>query len=199
MNKMLKNLTVPFLFLCTGCQLSATELSLNTVDAVLIAKNFSLNEALGEGEYSNNSTKIPGCKQVRKFDIYEGSHPSPIVMALCDEGDFSPTNIQATIDKQVNQAKQALGRMPSEMSKILLSGLPGVPVALDGNRKGMAITIPVIGHGIGMIPTAYAIDEERKITLYIQAYTDPNNPRNLNVPMAKLLKAIDRHVHESVK
>ncbi len=62
----------------------------------------------------------------------------------------------------------------------MLSGIEAVEVPLDAGGRGKALTIPVIGHGFAMVPLAYAVMAGEDAAIFVQAYLDPNKPRNLN-------------------
>lgn len=165
---------------------------LDGLDSEFIYKNFPI-EGVTEVSEATGARLIPGCAFVKSFDVIE-TGPGTLIVAICREGQFGPANIEATIAGQVAQAKEELKTMPPQLADIMLSGIEAVQVSLDSKSYGKALTIPVVGHGFVLLPFAYAVTAGKDRTIFIQAHLDPNNPRNLNVPMAALLKAIHQRV-----
>lgn len=165
---------------------------LDGVDSEFIYKNFPLESMTDVGE-ENNARVIPGCAQVKSFEVVEGA-PGSIIVAVCREGKFGPAAIEATVAGQVAQAREGLKTVPPQVADFMLSGIEGTEVALDAGSRGKALTIPAIGHGFVMLPLAYAVTAGKDRTIFIQAHLDPNKPRNLNGPMAVLLKAIHQRL-----
>jgi hypothetical protein len=170
---------------------------LDGIDSQLIYNNFRL-ESITDVSEETNASVIPGCAQVKSFQVVEGA-PGSLIVAICREGDFGPGNIEATVARQVAQAKEALKTLPPHVATFMLSGIEAVEVPLDAGSRGKALTIPAIGHGFVMLPLAYAVTTREDMAIFVQAYLDPNNPRNLNVPMAALLKAVHQRVALQVK
>ena len=171
---------------------------LDGIDSRLIYENFRLESITDVSVESNASAVIPGCTQVKSFQVVEGA-PGSIVVAICTEGAFGPHKIEATVATQVAQAKEALKTVPPHVANFMLSGIEAVEVPLDAGSRGKALTIPAIGHGFAMLPLAYAVTASKDATIFLEAYLDPNKPRNLNAPMAALLKAIHQRVALQVK
>ena len=164
---------------------------LDGLDSEFIYKNFPLENITSVSE--KRAHVIPGCAQVKSFEVVEGS-PGNLVIALCQEGQFGPANIDATMAGQVAQARETLKTMPPQLANFMLAGIEAVEVPLDAGSHGKALTIPAIGHGFVLLPFAYAVTAGKDRTIFIQAQLNPNNPRNLNVPMAALLKAIHQRL-----
>lgn len=164
---------------------------LDGLDSEFIYKNFPLESMTDVSEVKAHV--IPGCAQVKSFEVVEGS-PGTLVIALCREGQFGPENVDATMAGQVAQAKETLKTMPPQLANFMLTGIEAVEVPLDAGSHGKALTIPAIGHGFVLLPFAYAVTAGKDRTIFIQAQLNPNNPRNLNVPMAALLKAIHQRL-----
>jgi len=170
---------------------------LDGLDSEFIYKNFPLESITDVGE-KTNAPVISGCAQVKSFEVIEGG-PGSIIVAICREGQFGPANIEATMAGQVAQAKEALTTIPPQLADLMLSGIEAVQVPLDAGSHGKALTIPAIGHGFVLLPFAYSVTAGKDRTIFVQAHLNPNNPRNLNVPMAALLKAIHQRLALQVK
>ena len=164
---------------------------LHGLDSEFIYKNFPLESMTDVSE--EKTRVIPGCAQVKSFELVEGS-PGTLIVALCREGQFGPANIDATMAGQVAQAKETLKTMPPQLANFMLAGIEAVEVPLGAGSHGKALTIPAIGHGFVLLPFAYAVTAGKDRTIFIQAQLNPNNPHNLNVPMAALLKAIHQRL-----
>jgi hypothetical protein len=54
------------------------------------------------------SQNVPGCSQVKTSEVLEADVPRQIVVAMRQEGEFGPSNIEATLAKQVAEAKALL-------------------------------------------------------------------------------------------
>jgi hypothetical protein len=91
------------------------------------------------------------------------------------------------------------GNCHAALSDLMLSGAEGIPVPLEAGSAGRAVTVPMIGHGIVIIPMDYAVNAAKNVTFFVQANTNPSDTRNLNVTMAALLKAIDILTQEAQK
>lgn len=165
---------------------------LDGLDSEFIYKNFPIESMTDVGE-GTNARVIPGCTQVKSFEVVEGG-PGTLIVAICREGNFGPANIEATMAAQVAQAKEALKTIPPQLAGLMLSGIEPVQVPLDAGSHGKALTIPAIGHGFVLLPFAYAVTAGKDRTIFIQAHLNPNNSRNLNVPMTALLKAIHQRL-----
>jgi len=165
---------------------------LDGIDSQLIYKNFPI-EGITDVSEQRGPSAIPGCAQVKSFEVVEGS-PGTVMIAICKDGEFGPEKIEATVARQVAQARQALNTVPPQLADFMLAGIEAVEVPLDAGGRGKALTIPVIGHGLAMVPLAYAVMAGEDAAIFVQAYLDPNRPRNLNVAMAALLKAIHQRV-----
>jgi hypothetical protein len=165
---------------------------LDGIDSQLIYKNFPI-EGITDVSEEGDPSVIPGCAQVKSFEVVDGA-PGTVMIAICKDGDFGPEKIEATVARQVAQARQALKTVPPHVANFMLSGIDAVEVPLDAGGRGKVLTIPAIGHGFAMLPIAYAVTAGKDAAIFVQAYLDPNKPRNLNEPMGALLQAIHHRV-----
>ena len=163
---------------------------LDGIGSQLIASNFPLDTAIDVGVDSTESQKIDGCFQVKTFEIVGAGASGQVVVAMCKDGKFSPSNIDATLAKWVADSKDTFKYMPPHVAQFMLAGADPVPVALVDGKQGKAMTLPAVGHGFALIPLAYARTAEGDASIVVQAYLDPNNPRNRTEPIAVLLQGI---------
>jgi len=179
-----------------GCKAAPAADPLSQVDGRLILENFPLEGIEGIDEQADTSQRIPGCAQVKSFDVYENNVPAQVIVALCSEGEFGPGAIDATMAGRVAQARATLAGMPAPVAALMLAGVDPVEVPLAGGNHGKALTIPAVGHGFVLLPLAYAVNARKDATILIQAFTNPNKPRNLNGPMATLLQAVYKSLQD---
>ncbi len=164
---------------------------LAAVDAKLVYKNFPLKNAAGIVEAEDHGSRILGCPQIKSFTIYEGNYPTQIVIALCTSGKYGPKSIESTIEKNVDEAKKSASKMGEEFSTLLLSGILGLSIDLNGGRSGRALTIPMFGHGMALVPMAYRVDDKKGNAIFVQVFADQQEARDLNASSGTLLKAVD--------
>ncbi|MBC3874545.1 hypothetical protein [Undibacterium flavidum] len=81
--------------------------------------------------------------------------------------------------------------MPEEIVTLIRAGMKELHFSLASGNEAKASTMTYVGHGMAMIPTAYAIYRKNQQSLYVQAFTDPNKPRLLSQAMKQLLLALD--------
>lgn len=163
---------------------------LDSINSQLIFENFPVKTVIGVGTESIESQNIPGCAQVKTFQVFEAGVPGQVVVALCQKGEFGPSNIEATFAKQVAEAKERLKHMPAPLAQSMLAGAEPVTVSLGDGKQGKALTLPYVGHGFALVPIAYAVTPKKDETILVQAYLNPNAPRNLTKPIAALLQGI---------
>jgi hypothetical protein len=168
---------------------------LDSIDSQLISENFPLKIDIGIDSESAELEKIPGCAHVKSFPVFEADVPGKIILAICKEGEFGPSNIEATVAKLVADAKETLKNMPFAQS--ILAGAEPITVSLEDGKQGKALTLPYVGHGLVMVPLAYAVTARKGASIVVQAYLNPNEPRNLNKPIAVLLQAIYKRLQEN--
>lgn len=169
---------------------------LNRIGPQLVFDHFKLDRISAVGSETDDSRTIPGCPYVRSFVVIEEGAPADIVVALCSSGDLGPANIEATVGKQVAEARAAVANMPPPVVALVQSGTDAVQVPLAGGRQGKALTIPAVGHGFVMSPFAYAMTAQGDMSLVVQPMLNPNRFDNLNAPLGALLQAIDARLQQ---
>lgn len=167
---------------------------LDSIESQLIAENFPLGTEIGVDTGSVETNKMAGCLQIKTFEIVENNALGQIIVALCKDGEFSPRNVDAAFAKRVGDARNSLAGLPPPAAQFMLAGLDPVAIPLSNGRQGKALTLPVIGHGFVLIPFAYALMPGEDMTIVVQAYLNPNAPRNLTKPIGVLLQAIDQRL-----
>jgi hypothetical protein len=170
---------------------------LDRIESRLVFDNFPVGSDFDIAIESTESQNIPGCAQVKTFEVVEADIPGQIVVAMCQEGEFSPGNIEATLAKQVAGAKESFKNMPAPFAQAMPAGAEPVTVPLEDGRQGKALTLPYVGHGVALVPLAYAVTATKDATIVVQAYLDPNAPRNLTKPIAALLQGIDKRLQQN--
>jgi len=170
---------------------------LDSIESRLIFDNFPVGTGFNVAKESVESQNIPGCSQVKTFQVYEASVPGQVIVAMCQEGELSPSNIEATLAKQVTDAKEFLKRVPPTAAQPILAGLEPVTVSLEDGRHGKALTLLSVGHGFALVPFAYAVTRRKDATIVVQAYLDQNAPRNLTKPIAALLQGIYKRLQQN--
>ena len=170
---------------------------LDSIESRLIFDNFPVGTELNVAKESVESQNIPGCSQVKTFQVYEGSVPGQVIVAMCKEGELSPSNIEATLARQVTEAREFLKRVPATAAQPILAGLEPVTVSFDDGKQGKALTLLSVGHGLALVPFAYAVTPRKDATIVVQAYLDPNAPRNLSKPIAVLLQGIYKRLQQN--
>ncbi|QNA90055.1 hypothetical protein G4G28_18980 [Massilia sp. Dwa41.01b] len=172
---------------------------LERIDPKLIAEHFKHERVEGVGSEIDDSRTLPGCPWVRSFVVMDEGASGDIVVALCSSGTLGPASVEATVGKQVAEARRAVAAMPAPLVAAVQSGTEGVEVPLAGGRRGKALTIPAIGHGLVMAPFAYAVTAKKDMTLVVQPMLNPNRFDNLNAPLAALLQAIDARLQDRAR
>jgi len=170
---------------------------LDRIESRVIFDNFPVGTAFkvaGEGVASQN---IPGCSNVKTFQVYEDSAPGQVIVAMCQEGELGPGNIEATLAKQVTDAKEFLKRVPPAAAQPILAGLEPVTISFEDSKQGKALTLLSVGHGIALVPFAYAVTPTKDATIVVQAYLNSNEPRNLTKPIAALLQGIYKRLQQN--
>jgi hypothetical protein len=172
---------------------------LDSIGSRLIFDNFPVGTGFNVAKESVESQNIPGCSQVKTFQVYEASVPGQVIVAMCQEGELGPSNIEATLAKQVTDAKAFLKRVPATpATQPILAGLEPVAVSFEDGKQGKALTLLSLGHGIALVPFAYAVTPRKDATIVVQAYLDPNAPpRNLTKPIAALLQGIYKGLQQN--
>ena len=102
---------------------------LDSIESRLIFDNFPVGTGFNVAKESVESQNIPGCSQVKTFQVYEGSAPGQVIVAMCKEGELSPGNIEATLARQVTDAREFLKRVPATAAQPILAGLEPVTVS----------------------------------------------------------------------
>jgi|APAra7269097289_1048552.scaffolds.fasta_scaffold03461_6 hypothetical protein len=169
---------------------------LDSIDSRLIFDSFPVETGLDVATESVESQTIPGCSQVKTFQVFEANVPGQVIVAMCQEGEFGPRSIEATLFKRVAEAKEVLRKVPSPLAKSMLEGAEPVTVSLEGGKQGRALTLPYIGHGFALVPLAYAVTLKKDATIVVHAYLNPNAPRDLTKPIAALLQGIYKRLQQ---
>jgi hypothetical protein len=170
---------------------------LDSIESRLIFDNFPVETGFDVATESVESQNIPGCSQVKTFQVFEADVPGQVVVAMCQEGEFGPSNIEATLAKRVVEAKKFLKNMPAPHAQSMLAGAEPVTVSLEDGKQGKALTLPYVGHGFALVPLAYAVTLKKDATIVVQAYLNPNAPRNLTKPIAALLQRIYKRLQQN--
>jgi hypothetical protein len=170
---------------------------LDGIEPRVISDNFPVGTGFKVTAESTASQTMPGCSQVKTFQVYEDSAPGQVIVAMCQEGELGPGNIEATLAKQVTDAKEFLKRIPPTAAQPILAGLEPVTVSLEDGKQGKALTLLSVGHGIALVPFAYAVTPKKDATIVVQAYLNSNEPRNLTKPIAALLQGIYKRLQQN--
>jgi len=85
---------------------------LDVTDNSFVSKNFPFETATGISSESAPPDSIPGCTDVKLFQVCE-SGSGQISVALCRQGVFGPGDIEATLTAQVAQAKASFKGFPA--------------------------------------------------------------------------------------
>lgn len=170
---------------------------LDSIDSRLIFDNFPVGAGFNVATESVEPQNISGCSQVKTFQVYEAGVPGQVVVAMCQEGELGPSNIEATLAKQMTDAKEFLKRVPATVAQPILAGAEPVTVSLGDGKQGKALTLLSVGHGFALVPFAYAVTPKKDATIVVQAYLNPNAPRNLTKPIAALLQGIYKRLQQN--
>ena len=186
-----------FLLCCYGGSVAqAAAGPLDSIESPLISGNFPLEGGIEVETGDAQSQAIPGCSQVKTFQLSGAGNRGEVIVALCEGGKFGPNNIDATLGKWVADSRESFKTMPPHVALFMLAGADPLPVVLEGGRQGKAMTLPAVGHGFALIPLAYAVMPKGDATVVVQAYLDPNNPRVLTEPIAVLLQGIYKRLQQ---
>lgn len=170
---------------------------LDGIDSRLIFEHFPLTSLKGVDSQGVEVTSLPGCRQAKSFQVLEANMPGQIIVAICKEGEFGPGNIEAVVARQVAEARETLKKMPAPVAQAFLAGAEPIDVPLGDGNRGKALTLPIVAHGLLTVPLAYAVSAKKDSTIMVQAYLSPNDPRNLNQPIAALLQAVYTRTQQS--
>ncbi|MEW6020808.1 MAG: hypothetical protein AB1807_01590 [Pseudomonadota bacterium] len=195
---MLSTIALSLVCLQGGHAAHASAGPLDGITSQLIAENFPIANDIEVGTESAAVQTIAGCVQTKTFDIVENNASGQIIVAVCKDGEFGPQNIDAAFAKRVADAKDAFKNLPPPAMQFMLAGLDPIVLPLENGRQGKALTLPVVGHGFALIPFAYALTPGKESTIVIQAYLNPNAPRNLSKPIGTLLQGIDKRLYQAV-
>lgn len=169
---------------------------LDRIDGRLISENFPVEGGIAVDPGSPESQSTPECSQLRSFGVVESGVPGQIVVTLCQRGEFGPANIEATLAKEIAEAKKSFKNWPAPAAHSILAGLEPMTVPLEGGAQGKALTLPYAGHGLALIPLAYALTPGKDASIVVQAYLNPNAPRQLTKEIAALLQGIYKRLRQ---
>jgi hypothetical protein len=191
MNKSLAILFTVYLLCFQNCHAAQpVQGPLDKIDGRFVYKSLGIKTIVGIKEDDARPENMPDCAQVKTFQVFEAGAPGQIVIALCGQGEYGPGTIESTFARQVEQAKNTIKRFPAPGGQVLLAGAEPVAIPLEDRRHGQVSTLPYVGHGVVLVTLGYAVTAGNDATLVVQAALNPNDPRNLNEPVAALLKAI---------
>ena len=97
----------------------------------------------------------------------------------------------------MTDAKEFLKRVPATAAQPILAGLEPVTVSFDDGKQGKALTLLSVGHGLALVPFAYAVTPRKDATIVVQAYLNQDAPRNLSKPIAVLLQGIYKRLQQN--
>lgn len=197
MNKSLAVFFTIYLLCFQNCHAAqSAQGPLDNIDSRFVYKNLGIKTIVGIKEDDARPENMPDCAQVKTFQLFEAGAPGQIVIALCGNGEYGPGNIESTFAKQVAQAKDTIKRFRAPGEQVLLAGAEPVGIPLEDRHQGQVSTLPYVGHGVVLVTLGYAVTAGNDATVVVQAALNPNEPRNLNEPIAALLKAIYERIRQ---
>lgn len=191
----MRRVIIPLLLSVLGANAASAAGPLDAIDSRLVVENFRLDTGFDIEIEAAESEAIPGCR-VKTFQVLEDGVPGQIVLALCREGEYGPARIEATIAKQIADARLTFSKFPAPAAATLLEGVDPVAVSLPGGAQGKALALPSVGHGLALVPIGYAVMPRHDASIVVQAYLNPNRPRTLSEPMASLLQGIYKRLQQ---